>query len=161
MTDPATTDAAMIDPATGDVHPGYEYDDDPARLDHDVIWSYLGSEAYWGRWRDRDTVDAQIAASWRVVGAYDRTDGAMVGFARAVGDGIALAYLADVFVVPAHRGRGVGVGLVRAIVDDGPGRRFRWLLHTSDGHGLYERFGFRPPDHTLLERPTTLDRGTI
>jgi hypothetical protein len=39
------------------------------------------------------------------------------------------------------------------MVDDGPGAGFRWLLHTADAHGLYERFGFRPPAGDLLERP--------
>ena len=137
-------------------HDAYELDDDPSRVDLDVVWGYLGEHAYWGRWRDRDTVAAQVDASWRIVGAYAPDDGAMVGFARAVGDGFALAYLADVFVLPDHRGRGLGVALVRTMVEDGPGRRFRWMLHTSDGHGLYERFGFRAPDRTYLERPATL-----
>jgi predicted N-acetyltransferase YhbS len=53
------------------------------------------------------------------------------------------------------RGKGLGKGLVRAMIDDGPGVGFRWMLHTSDAHGLYERFGFRKPDETYLERPGT------
>ena len=131
---------------------GYELDDDPARVDRDVLWAFLSTEAYWARWRDRRDVEAQLGAAWRVVGAYDR-DGAMVGFARAVSDGITVAYLADVFIVPAARGSGLGVALVRAMVDAGPGAHLRWMLHTRDAHGLYERFGFRPSDETYLERP--------
>jgi len=57
---------------------------------------------------------------------------AMVGFARAVSDGVAVAYLADVFVAPAARGIGLGVGLVDAMIVQGPGRGFRWMLHTKD-----------------------------
>lgn len=124
---------------------------DPARVDLDVVWAFLAEHAYWGRWRDRSGVERQVAGAWRVVGAY--ADGRMVGFARAVSDGVSLAYLADVFVVPAARGHGIGKALVRAMVDDGPGAGFRWMLHTADAHGMYEPFGFRAPDATYLERP--------
>jgi GNAT superfamily N-acetyltransferase len=131
----------------------YEVDDDPARVDLDVVWSFLSTEAYWGRWRSRDVVAAQVGTAWRVVGAYDRDSGSMAGFARAVSDGIQLAYLADVFVLGAHRGRGLGTRLVEEMIERGPGAGFRWLLNTSDAHGLYARFGFAAPDATLLERP--------
>ena len=130
---------------------GYELDDDPARVDADAAWAYLSTDAYWGRWRARADFDAQLASAWRVVGAY-ACDGAMVGFARAVSDGVAFAYLADVYVHPEHRGRGLGIDLVRLMVEDGPGRRFRWVLHTADAHGLYGKFGFAPPGDTVLER---------
>ncbi len=135
-------------------HPAgrFELDDDPGRVDRDVLWEFLSTEAYWARWRDRSVVEAQLAAAWRVVGAYDG-DGAMVGFARAVSDGITIAYLADVFILPTVRGDGLGVALVKAMIDDGPGADLRWMLHTRDAHGLYERFGFRAPDETYLERP--------
>jgi GNAT superfamily N-acetyltransferase len=133
----------------------YDFDDDPARVDRRVVWAFLSEHAYWGRWRTRRVVDQQIDGAWRVVGAYLRETGEMVGFARAMSDGIVLAYLADVFVVPAHRGAGVGVGLVRTMIDDGPGAHFRWMLHTADAHDLYRRFGFTEPDHTYLERPAT------
>jgi GNAT superfamily N-acetyltransferase len=134
------------------VSAGIEYDDDPARIDRDAVWAFLSTEAYWGRWRDRATVEAQLQGAWRVVGAYETSTGRLVGFARAVSDGVQLAYLADVFVVGEHRGRGIGRGLVTAMIDDGPGARFRWLLHTADAHGLYRQHGFAEPDATLLER---------
>ena len=132
----------------------YELDDDPTRIDVDALWAFLSTEAYWGRWRERPDLDAQLRSAWRVVGAYD-DDGAMVGFARAVSDGVAIAYLADVYVDARARGAGLGVELVRLMVEDGPGAHFRWMLHTRDAHGLYERFGFAPPDGTYLERPAT------
>ena len=70
----------------------------------------------------------------------------MVGFARAFGDG-GSAYLADVYVLPAHRGAGLGQAIVAMMVEDGPGAGLRWMLHTSDAHGLYRSFGFAsPPD---------------
>jgi GNAT superfamily N-acetyltransferase len=133
---------------------GYQLDDDPERVDLDAVWAFLSTQAYWGRWRPREVVAAQVAGAWRVAGAY-ASSGAQVGFARAVSDGVALAYLADVYVLPDHRGRGLGVALVRMMVEDGPGAAFRWMLHTSDGHGLYARFGFAPPNPTYLERPSS------
>jgi GNAT superfamily N-acetyltransferase len=131
----------------------YVFDDSPARVDRDVVWAFMTKHAYWGGWRSRAVVEAQIDASWRVVGAYHRDTGEMVGFARAVSDGQSLAYLADVFVMPEHRGHGLGVGLVDTIIEQGPGAHFRWMLHTGDAHGLYAKFGFRPPETTYLERP--------
>lgn len=131
----------------------YEFDDDPTRIDVDVVWSFMSTQAYWGRARDRTQVERQLAGSWRVVGAYRMDTGAMVGFARAVSDGVAVAYLADVFVLPDARGAGLGKALIRTMIDEGPGASFRWMLHTADAHGLYRRFGFREPDATYLERP--------
>jgi GNAT superfamily N-acetyltransferase len=130
----------------------FEIDEDPDRVDRDVLWEFLSTKAYWGRTRDRSTVERQLRGAWRVVAAYRRADGAMIGFARAVSDGEALAYLADVFVVEEARGLGVGTELVRSMIEDGPGRDFRWMLHTLDAHELYRRFGFAEPDATYLER---------
>ncbi|HEX3814151.1 MAG TPA: GNAT family N-acetyltransferase [Mycobacteriales bacterium] len=131
-----------------------DFDDDLGRLDRDAVWHFLADTAYWAKNRTREMFDRQLASAWRVVGVYsaDRT----IGFARAVSDGVALAYLADVFVLPEFRGRGLGVELVRVMVEDGPGHDLRWMLHTADAHGLYARFGFAPPDSGYLERPTRL-----
>jgi GNAT superfamily N-acetyltransferase len=130
----------------------YTFDDDAARVDADAAWAFLSRDAYWGRWRARADLDEQLRCAWRLVGCY-AAEGSMVGLARAVSDGVALAYLADVYVLPEHRGRGLGTELVRQMIELGPGRQFRWLLHTDDAHELYARFGFREPDGTLLERP--------
>jgi N-acetyltransferase len=128
----------------------YELDDDPARVDAGAAGAFLTTQAYWGKWRGADDIKGQIDAAWRVVGGYDRT-GAMVGFARAFGDGGA-AYLADVYVLPEHRGAGLGKAIVRMMIEDGPGSGWRWMLHTSDAHGLYRQFGFTRPDGRYLER---------
>lgn len=140
-------------PATSGV---FELDVDPDRVDVEVVWSFLSRQAYWGRWRGRDDLTGQLTSAWRVVGAYHRATGRMVGFARAVSDGVALAYLADLFVLPEARGHGLGKDLVRVMIEEGPGAGFRWLLHTADAHDLYRRFGFTEPDRTCLERPSTL-----
>lgn len=133
----------------------YEFDDDPARIDRDAVWRWLSSEAYWARWRTRADVEAQLDSAWRLVAAYRRDTGELVGFARAISDGVAFGYLADVFVVEEHRGRGVSKGLVSLMIDEGPGPHFRWTLFTSDAHGLYRRFGFTEPDRTALVRPAS------
>jgi GNAT superfamily N-acetyltransferase len=128
----------------------FEIDDSLARVDVDVVWAFMSTEAYWGQWRSRAQLEQQLRSAWRVVAAY--RDGAMVGFARAVSDGVGLAYLADVFVVAEARGLGIGKALVKAMIDDGPGAGFRWMLHTADAHELYRGFGFREPDATYMER---------
>jgi RimJ/RimL family protein N-acetyltransferase/GNAT superfamily N-acetyltransferase len=129
----------------------YEIDDDPSRVDPRAAVAFLTTEAYWGRRRDGEDITRQIAGAWRVVGAYDRA-GAMVGFARAFGDGGA-AYLADVYVLAGHRGAGLGQAIVQMMIEEGPGAGWRWMLHTSDAHGLYRQFGFARADGRYLERP--------
>jgi N-acetyltransferase len=133
----------------------FEIDDDPGRIDPGAAAAFLTTQAYWGRWRGADDIKRQIAEAWRVVGVYDR-GGAMVGFARAFTDGSS-AYLADVYVLPAHRGAGLGKAIVRMMIEDGPGAGWRWMLHTADAHGLYRQFGFAAPSGRYLERPQRND----
>ena len=134
----------------------YELDDDAGRVDVDAVWGFLSTEAYWGKSRTRADLEAQLATAWRVVGVYEAGSGRLVGFARAISDGVAYAYLSDVFVTAEARGNGLGKELVATMVDRGPGARFRWSLHTSDAHGLYQQYGFAAPDDRYLERPGQL-----
>jgi GNAT superfamily N-acetyltransferase len=129
---------------------GYELDDDPNRIELDAVHAYL-THSYWAEGRSRETVERLVRSAQRVVGLY--ADGRQVGFCRAVSDDASLAYLADVYVLPEHRGRGLGVELVREMIDNGPYAERRWLLHTRDAHQLYRRFGFGPPGERLMERP--------
>jgi len=92
---------------------------DPARVDVAALLGFLSTAAYWGRWRDEEVIRQQVAGAWRVVTAH--RNGRMVGFARALSDGVSLAYLADVYVLPEVRGFGIGRALVRLMIDDDQG----------------------------------------
>jgi GNAT superfamily N-acetyltransferase len=136
---------------------GFELDDDRARIDVDAVHLFISTESYWGLGRERETVLLAIEGSARVLGLYheDRSGiGRQVGFARAVSDGVSLAYLADVYVLEPFRGRGLGLELVREIVERSFGE-VRWMLHTADAQGLYARLGFAEgkPPYPLMERP--------
>ena len=134
-----------------DLGDGYELDDDRARVDRAAVHAYVGGVSYWAKGRPREVQDALIESSTRVVGLYH--GGAQVGFSRTVSDGHVHSYLADVYVLEEHRGRGLGVELVRFSVEDGPFARTRWILHTADAHDLYRKFGFESASERLLERP--------
>ena len=133
-----------------DLGDGYELDDDPARIDREAVHRYLSGESYWARGRSRKVQDELVDSAARVVGLYK--DGAQVGFTRTLSDGHAQSYLADVYVLGEHRGRGLGVELVRFSVDEGPFARTKWFLHTEDAHDLYRKFGFAEPGPKALER---------
>ena len=108
---------------------------------------------------DGAVVDRLIDSAQRVVGLYG-PDGRQVGFARTVSDGVSFAYLADVYVLPEYRGRGLGEELVREMVEGGGElRERRWLLHTGDAHALYRKFGWGEPSERLMERPSDASGG--
>jgi GNAT superfamily N-acetyltransferase len=130
----------------------FEIDDDRDRVDRDVLWEFMSTKAYWGRFRDRAKVERQLDNAWRVVAAYRKDTGEMIGYARSYSDGETAAYLADVFVVEQARGLGVGKALVHAMIEEGPGPYFRWMLHTLDAHELYRQFGFAEAPTTYMER---------
>jgi GNAT superfamily N-acetyltransferase len=121
--------------------PSIRIDTDKARLDVALIHEFL-TRSYWAKGVPLDVVRKSIENAL-CFGAYDGER--MIGFARVVTDFATFAYLADVFVVESHRGRGHSVRLMEAIVahPDLRGLR-RWMLATRDAHGLYEKFGFRP-----------------
>ncbi len=129
---------------------GYELDDAKERIDRAEVHRFLSEEAYWAEGRARETQDRLIDEASRVVGLYH--EGEQVGFCRAFTDGLALAYLADVYVRPEHRGRGLGEELAREMIDNGPYADVKWLLHTTDAHPLYRKLGFVDPSFRVLER---------
>jgi ribosomal protein S18 acetylase RimI-like enzyme len=128
---------------------GYELDDDAGRVDLDAVHDFLANHSYWAAGRPRETVEQLVREATRIVALYHK--GRQVGFSRAVSDGVSFAYLADVYVLPEHRGRGLGEAMVREMVE-AAGWNVRWLLHTGDAHSLYRRVGFGDPSPRLMER---------
>ena len=133
---------------------GFEVSTDRGRLDLPVIAAFL-REAYWSEGVPAEIVERSIEGSLPF-GLYE-PDGAQAGFARVVSDRAVFAYLGDVFVLPAYRGRGLGVALVERVLahPELQGLR-RWHLATADAHELYRRFGFaepaRPELHMFRDR---------
>ena len=132
---------------------GYEISTERERLDLDVIHGFL-REAYWSPGVPRDVVERSFAHSL-CFGLY-APDGAQAGFARAVTDRATFAWIADVFVLPEHRGQGLATWLMRTLLDHPDLRELRRVvLATKDAHGLYTGLGFgalaRP--ERWMERP--------
>src|SRR5207247_6636161 len=100
-------------------------------------------------------VERLVRQASRVVGLYH--EGRQVGFCRAFTDLISIAYLADVYVLPGLRGRGLGEALVREMVENSPFGSVTWLLHTEDAHTLYRRLGFLEPSYKVMERVSPPD----
>jgi len=123
---------------------GYEISTDPARLDAALVHEWLSQDSYWARGRPRAKHDRAVAGSLNF-GVYDRASGAQVGYARVVTDHATFAWLCDVYVAPAVRGKGIGVALTTAVRDrlEPLGLR-RIMLATADAHAVYAKVGFRP-----------------
>jgi GNAT superfamily N-acetyltransferase len=128
----------------------YTISDDRERLDIDVIHGFL-TGSYWAKGRSRERVIQSIEHSLPF-GLYHGDE--QVGFARVLTDYIVLAFLADVFVVEAHRDKGLGRWLVDVVTNLPELRSVRrWLLGTRDAHDLYRQFGFGDPKpNVLMER---------
>ena len=114
---------------------------EPSRIDRRLVHEFLRDRSYWAAGIPREVVDRSIEGAL-CFGVYEGD--VQVGFARVVTDRATFAYLADVFVLESHRGRGIATWLMDVVMDhpDLHGLR-RWILMTRDAHGLYEKFGFR------------------
>ncbi|SEQ79156.1 Acetyltransferase (GNAT) family protein [Streptomyces sp. yr375] len=137
---------------------GYEISADPARVDAERVHRWLSTDAYWALGRDREKQDRAIAGSLNF-GVYatasgEQAAGDQVAYARVVTDFATFAWLCDVYVDPAARGKGIGTALVAAVRDHlRPHGLRRILLATHDAHGVYEQVGFAPlekPDQWML-----------
>jgi GNAT superfamily N-acetyltransferase len=121
---------------------GIVFSTDRARLDIDLIHGFLSRDSYWVPGIHRELVERSIENSL-CFGVY--ADAQQLGFARVVTDGVGFAYLADVFVVPAARGQGLGKRLVAFVLAHPDLQRIRrFVLATSDAHDLYAQYGFAP-----------------
>ena len=126
---------------------------DRRRLDLDAIQRFLTEDSYWARERTLEQTRTAVENSI-CFGVYH--DDRLIGFARVVSDQATFAYLGDVFIIDAYRGRGLSKWLMETIITHPnlQGLR-RWVLATRDAHTLYEKFGFHGLVHPdrWMERP--------
>src|SRR6185295_7971906 len=139
----------------------YSISTDRSRLDVELIHDFISNQSYWGQGRTLEVVQRALDNSLNF-GLYNNTK--QVGFARVVTDYATFAWIADVFILPEHRGRGLSKWLMELMLAHPRLQGFRrWVLATKDAHSVYERFGFiklhRPerwmerPDPNMKESP--------
>ena len=127
---------------------------DRERIDREAVARWLNG-TYWAENRSWEDIFRSWDNSGVVFGLY--ADESLAGFARVITDFVTTAYLADVFVAPEHRGRGLGLLLVQTIVSHPELAALNWLLHTKDAHWLYERVGFSSDTGPrLMHRPRSV-----
>jgi GNAT superfamily N-acetyltransferase len=135
---------------------GYTISTARSSVDREAVWRFLRTSYWWPPSATLDQVNAVIDGS--LVFSLRSTTGEQAGFARVVTDRARFAWLADVFVLEQHRGRGLGVWLVETVLAHPAVSGLRILLATSDAHGLYARFGFRAVDsERIMERRAPAD----
>ncbi len=131
-----------------ELHDGdYFITTDSSKLNVNIIHQYLTEESYWAKGIPKHVVEKAIANSL-CFGLFNKDD--QVGFARVITDKATFAYLADVFILEVHQGKGLGKWLMQTIQAHPELQNLRrWLLTTKDAHGLYEQFGWiaPPPDY--------------
>ncbi len=119
---------------------------DKTKIDIDVVYNYLAKESYWAKHIPLETVKRSIENSF-CFGMYKKETGStftQIGFARVITDKATFGYLADVFIVTAYSGKGLGKWLIKEIMNHPELQGLRgWMLGTKDAHGLYEQFGFK------------------
>ena len=132
----------------------FEIDDSRDRVDLDRVHGWLAS-TYWSPEVPRETVERAWKYSSAVIGAY--TESGQVGYMRIVSDRATFAWLCDVFVDPAHRGRGIARAMVGFALKHPEHQGLRqFLLATRDAHAVYESAGFKPianPERWMQYRP--------
>lgn len=119
----------------------YIISSDKSKMDVEAIHSYL-TRSYWAENIPHNIVKKAIEHSL-CFGVFHNE--AQVGFARLITDSATFAYLADVYILEEHRGKGLSKKLMENIIDHPllQGLR-RMVLATYDAHTLYEKFGFKP-----------------
>ncbi|MEO8173092.1 MAG: GNAT family N-acetyltransferase [Sediminibacterium sp.] len=129
---------------------GYTISTDPGKLDLQVIHQYLSRDSYWARNIPFDVVERSVANSF-YFGLYHNNQ--QVGFARLITDKATFGYLADVFILQEHRGKGLSKWLLTVIHShpEMQGLR-RWMLGTKDAHELYKQFGWAPLSEEVVPR---------
>lgn len=124
----------------------YVINSDKSWIDLDVVHNFLRN-CHWAKGISRELVEKSIHNSL-CFGVYEVSEGIskQIGFARVISDFATFAYLSDVFVLESHRGNDLAKQLLTEIMKhpELQGLR-RWMLVTTNAHGLYEQFGFSTP----------------
>jgi len=121
----------------------YKISTDKTLIDLICVHNYLSNTSYWSKDISIDKVQKSIQHSL-CFGIYEGAQ--QVGFARVVTDYVRMAYLADVFILEAHQGKGLGKELIKKIVEHPELKEVdKWFLLTADAHGLYKQYGFTAP----------------
>ena len=144
-------------------HGNFTISTDRAHLDLEVIWRYLHDESYWANGIPRDLVARSIGASLNF-GLFEGEagdGGTQIGYGRVVTDGATFAWLCDVFVLPAYRGRGLATWLMETIAGH-PDLQIQrsFVLATRDAQRLYAKFGWQPAEagrFMRIARPYRVD----
>jgi N-acetylglutamate synthase-like GNAT family acetyltransferase len=122
---------------------GYRITSDPEEIDQRAVWRWLAEDSYWATGRSWERHQRAVDHSRNF--AVLTTAGETVGFARVVTDGVTFGWLADVMVLPGHRGNSLGKALVAGVLADPELAGLdRIVLGTRDAHGLYGQYGFVP-----------------
>jgi GNAT superfamily N-acetyltransferase len=144
---------------------GFTISSDRTQLDIEVIYTYLHDESYWANGIPRELVERSIDQSlnFGLFAGDPARGGTQIGFARVVTDGATFAWLCDVFVLPAYRGRGLATWLIKTIAEHPDLQLQRsFALATRDAHGLYAKFGWEPVEagrFMRIARPYRVDTG--
>jgi GNAT superfamily N-acetyltransferase len=121
---------------------GYSVTTDPDRLDLDLVHEYLSRQSYWAAGIPREVIERAVGNSIPFAVCCGSSQ---IGFARVVTDRATFAWLADVFILPEHRGLGLARWLLETVLHHPDLQGLRYLLlATADAHGLYQRVGFQP-----------------
>jgi len=116
---------------------------DKSKIDIEAVHHFL-SRSYWAENIPLELVQKSIDNSLCFAVYHQQR---LVGFARVISDLTTFAYLADVFIIPEERGKGLAKWLMSVIMEDPRLRGLRrFTLATRDAHGLYSQFGFTPFD---------------
>lgn len=141
------------------VYSNYIFSFDSGKVQIPVVYNYLNQESYWAQGIPESTVERSVQNSI-CIGVYDCDhQDVQMGFGRLITDRATFAYLADIFILEPHRGKGLSKLMVQAFCDLVENFRVRrTMLATKDAHGLYTQFGFEPlssPERTMVKKGVT------
>ncbi|MDQ0219950.1 N-acetyltransferase [Peribacillus cavernae] len=140
---------------------GFTVSNDKCYLDTQVIYEFLNKESYWAKGIALKLVKSAVENSTLCYGIYEgnpaKENAKQVGFARVISDLVRFSYLADVFVIPEYRGRGLSKWLMSVITEHPHLKGTSFLLSTKDAHSLYAQYGFKPLDQIEKRMGRPLD----